>query len=84
MDGHTNKVRSHAHHDAKREEIRPKRSLKTGILSAMIHAMTHIVRVIATQDPMANQVFSPMCLVPRKSLTYLDSSVSRRTRLKHS
>ena len=72
LDYATDNSQMSAYHDANRADIRDRRSLKTGILSAMIHAMIQPVRAIAIHDPTERKVRLDMCLVPRNSRTYLD------------
>ena len=63
--------RHEAYQEANSAEMRASRSLKTGMDSAMIHAITQPTRMIAIQDPTASQVRLDMCWVPRKRRTYL-------------
>lgn len=51
--------------------MRARRSLKEGMDSAIIKAMSQNEKVMAAQVPKENQVRWDICFVPRKRRTYM-------------
>ncbi len=60
--------------EANNAEIGIKRESKLGMLSAMVHAITHSVRVIPAHDPMASQVREKQQHLPTRILTKVSKS----------
>lgn len=58
-----------SYHDANSAEMSESKLLKLGIDSAMIHAMTHKMNVIAAHEPIDSHVRLLICFVPRNMRT---------------
>ncbi|KAL5430617.1 hypothetical protein PMIN05_010089 [Paraphaeosphaeria minitans] len=62
-------IAARAYHDANKADMSESRLLKLGMDSAMIHAMSQKVNVIAAQDPLESIVRRLICFVRRKMRT---------------